>query len=61
MPLSIINQATKRAAESMNTNNISRSRVSDQLFSLLESGEGSTEIRDLLDQTLHNFANTQVI
>jgi hypothetical protein len=59
MPLSILQQATKRSEELMNTNNATNSRVSDQLYAVLEAGEWSTEIRDLIDQTLHNFSHTR--
>jgi hypothetical protein len=61
MPLSILQQAIKRSAELMETNNSVSSRVSDQLYSILETGEWSTEIRDLLDQVLHNFASTNLM
>lgn len=51
-----IQQGRERAKEHLEKNNSAVSHISDQLFSLLEAGEGSFIMRDHLDTVLNTYA-----
>lgn len=53
-----LKQAQNRARQFLDTNNSLTSKISDEMFSLLEAGEGSFYLRDQLDNILNDYIRT---
>ncbi|HCY21556.1 TPA: hypothetical protein DIC40_07070 [Patescibacteria group bacterium] len=49
-----LKQSQNIARKAMDTNNSLSSKISDEMFSLLEAGEGSFYLRDQIDNFLDN-------
>lgn len=54
-PANHLEQSQRRARQFLDTNNSLTSKVSDEMISLLEAGEGSFYLRDQLDNILNNI------
>lgn len=57
-PEDALKQAQNRAKQFLDTNNSLTSKISDEMFSLLEAGEGSFYLRDQLDNILNDYIRT---